>query len=256
MSKLIKTLLLLVTVSNALISHAQDTALAAELSPGTYFFLKQFGGERARFSADLHFLIASRDGKPIKEYSSRIAMIPGAFRHEFSASEIKTPRLTPDTIAVVKMMGGDKQAFILRVDRKLYYYVLPDANLHVVEPVPAKVIEKARQSRPPKKTYLGKDIINGYRCKKYRFIEKKPERIEGTVWIAPSLGGFPIRIESIQENERTTVTFQNVSTNTPAAWIFEIPTNSVQKANAKELSAAVRENWAQRLIDKEKQKAR
>lgn len=253
MWKLTKVLIVFLALTNSLSSHGQYSAHAGLLT-GPYFLIKSFVAEGSGFSADMYVLITSGDGTPTTEYPSRIAMIPGAVRVELKASEMKMPRLTPDMSSSLKMVEANTQVSILRVDRKRFYYAFPDAKLHFVQDVPSEAIKRLRNSRVSKKSYIGRDMVDGIRCRKYRIVEKTAKPVEGTVWVAPSLGNVPIRIEGIQGTERMTITLKNISTNTPPASLFDVPTNSVQKANAKELIAAARENWAQRLIDMEKQR--
>jgi len=98
---------------------------------------------------------------------------------------------------------GQNQIMIFDSDKKTGWMVMPDARMFM--PMPQFGMGNTAQADPKElekkatKKYLGKEKINGYKCKKYRFVYKDSSGTKMTQWISTKLD-YPIKmiIESPQ----------------------------------------------------------
>lgn len=124
------------------------------------------------------------------------------------------------------VMGGANQVTIFRKDKGLVWLLMPDQMMYMemdgdggqnMGPVDPDELEKMG-----KMEYLGKEKVNDYLCKKYRFTHNDPSFGTGTIWISEKLN-FPVKMEMDGPSGHMVTEYRNISEKTVPDALFNIP---------------------------------
>ncbi|MBW2095985.1 MAG: DUF4412 domain-containing protein [Deltaproteobacteria bacterium] len=128
---------------------------------------------------------------------------------------------------------GQKQVMIFNGDKKTGWIVMPAAHMYM--PLPKYGPGNAAQTDPEElekkatKKYLGKEKMNGYKCKKYRFIYKDSSGTKMTQWISTRLK-YPVKMIIEGPQGRMEREIKNIKETKLSNSLFKVPAG-YQKMN-------------------------
>lgn len=157
----------------------------------------------------------------------RISYLDGKSRFEMNLAELKGANLPPDAMDQMKEMGMDKLATVSVPDQKLVYLIYPGLKAYAEMPVKGSDGGKSEKDFTVEITELGKESINGQECIKNKAVvtDKEGKTTEFTVWNAPSLKKFPLKIETTGDTMPITMSFKDVKFAKPDAGLFSPPSD-------------------------------
>ena len=128
------------------------------------------------------------------------------------------------------VLGGKKQVVICRGDKNVTWMVDPSQKCYgeVAGAKSERSMRKMLKEMADEK-YLGKETVNGYSCKKYRYILRADKT--GTIlqWRSDKLD-WPIKTEVKREGQALVVEYKNIKEVKPADSLFEVPKGYKKKA--------------------------
>jgi len=128
---------------------------------------------------------------------------------------------------------GQKQIMIFNADKGTGWIVMPAANMYM--PMPKHGPGNAAQTdlkeldKKATKKYLGKETVNGYKCKKYRFVFKDSPGTRMTQWISPKLE-YPVKMIVEGRHGRMVREIKNIKQTKLSNSLFKVPAG-YQKMN-------------------------
>jgi hypothetical protein len=185
--------------------------------------LIQLFGANTNFTAKAKMEVLGREKKLLLSGPMDVAMRDGSFRMELDLSQAGGSD-APAGSAMLKQMGMEKLTSIIRMDKREVHVVLP--ILEGVLTTPFSKEEVQALANPPKVTEkeLGKETLGGVAVvKKQLSTTIGTEQRVATVWVAPSLSGFPLQIETTEGANTLVLKFSDVKLTKPAAALFETP---------------------------------
>jgi len=123
-------------------------------------------------------------------------------------------------------MGGKKQIMIFQKDKGVVWVLMPEQRMYMeisaggqqnMAPATPEEMEKMGD-----KKYLGKEKVNGYKCKKYRYTSNDPSVGTTTMWISKKLN-FPIKTEMEGSSGPMSMEYKNIQEKKIPESLFKIP---------------------------------
>ena len=146
-------------------------------------------------------------------------------------------RMDVDLTALAPSMpqAMSKMTTIQRGDRKLNYTLYPNSKKYLVR---SETETNNRKEIPViDKMRIGSEVVDKHPTEKYKItITHRDGRAEeGFIWNATDLGEMTIRSEMENSDFRTTTEFKNILFRTPAASLFEVPSDYTEAQNVMDL---------------------
>jgi len=130
---------------------------------------------------------------------------------------------------------GQSMIMILRPDRGVSWVLMPDMGMYMETPIggggmsglpqaPASgMVDSLRDTSAQSQTeMLGIEQVGQYRCEKWRYRGSHGgQTYSGTVWSAPELDGWPVKI--VDETTGTTIEYENIRIGPIDPSLFELP---------------------------------
>ena len=182
-------------------------------------------GEHQTFSATMEF----ETGDPVSGHAmtmpGRLIFDNGKSRFEMNMAEMKGAAMPPEAVEQMKSMGMDRMVSISRPDKKMTYVIYPGMQSYVENPVLEKNGAKTPDDFKVETTALGREMADGHDCLKNKVVvtDKDGKKHESTVWNAPDMKNFPIKIETTEAGQSAVMHFKDVAFTKPAASAFEVP---------------------------------
>jgi outer membrane lipoprotein-sorting protein len=135
---------------------------------------------------------------------------------------------------------GQKQVMIFNGDKGTGWVVMPAAHMYM--PMPKYGPGNAAQADPKElekkatKKYLGKETINGYKCKKYSFVYKDSSGTKMTQWISTKLQ-YPVKMIIEGQKGRMVRELKNIKETKLSKSLFQLPAG-YQKMNIPGMSGS------------------
>jgi hypothetical protein len=182
-------------------------------------------GDNSAFAANLEMSTGGGSGGQQMTMPGKIAFLDGKSRFEMDMTEMKNSGMPEGAAAQMKQMGMDKMISISRPDKSTALLIYPGLQAYVELP-----IQDTNAAAPPsdfksETTELGKETVDGHACVKNKVVvtDKAGKAQESTVWNATDLKNFPIKIETSQGGNATTMLFKDIKFDRPDAAQFEPP---------------------------------
>jgi hypothetical protein len=216
------------------------TGARAQTIPGAdiaELVAKVFGDHKA-FTTKMHSTVQTAE---LGEVSTDVAyaMLDGNVRVEVNLGALQGAVINEPMLAQLKMVGMDKSYAILRNDKRKVYWIFPniEAALVVAMPEPkdaATAIPKVEVTK------LGEEKIGDRDCVKnlMTFLYADGSKQVFTVWNAPALKGFPVKIEGEQSGRKFSTLSSAVTLEKPDAKLFELPDGYKEFGNLMDLMGA------------------
>lgn len=230
------TLFLLLMV--ALLPSA--TRLSAQIPGGQTGFnpaLLQLFGEHKAFSGRLDLRTIDPAGKDLVKSPMDFAMLDGKIRVQVDITQITSASMDADSLALFKKAGMDQVISIIRPDQGKSQVIFPNAKAMASEPLAegdaAAFLDKYQVTA--KET--GKEKVGSHDCvrKDVTVTSNRGKKIQGTVWYAQDLKGFPVKIKLPEGGTTVDMTFVEVKLSKPDSAQFEAPAGTAQYASVEKL---------------------
>jgi hypothetical protein len=208
--------LILLTTSNQVYAQFPGGTPSA-ISPG----LVKLFGENNAFSAKAEMQMADPEsGKPMSITSS-MAFLNGKIRSEIDLSAVSGMQFPAEALAQMKQLGLDRVVSIVEPGKPI---LLIYPNIKGVLHMPVQENKTDGKDATLTKTEQGKETIDGHPCTKQKVtVTQGNEKQDFLVWSANDMKNFPLRIQTLEQEPKVTVTFKNVSFTKPDAAQFEAP---------------------------------
>ena len=170
----------------------------------------------------------------------KISFDSGKSRFEMNMADVKGTKMPPNAIEQMKAMGMDSMVSVSRPDQKAVYIIYPGMQSYVENPM-TEPADEASADFKVETTELGKETVAGHDCVKNQVTVtgKDGQKHEFTVWNATDLKNFPVKMETLEQGRKGTMTFTDVSFKKPAASAFEAPADYKKYTNMQEMMRAV-----------------
>lgn len=212
---------------SALTATAQFTSMATK-APWLQYFFAKMSPNTPEFSAMGQIDLCDPSGTAQLEMPMNLAATTNAFRWDTDVSQISPMPSQVKTMS--KQLRIDKMAFLIRKDEQKLYILYPNLLAYVQAPIPPDALAQFAASSDLiklQKTQLGQESVGGHPCIKNKVTDTEPNLPQqtGLEWDATDLQGFPIKMELRAPQGLMRFDFQEVTTNDPGAWPFQVPAN-------------------------------
>jgi hypothetical protein len=188
-------------------------------------------GENQSYTATLEILTPDSQGNTVT-MPGKIIFDSGKSRFEMNMSDVQGGKMPPGTAAQMKQMGMDQMVSLTLPDKKTAYLIYPGMKSYVARTMDdeaAAAIDDYKVAT----TELGKETLDGHDCTKNKVVVtgKDGTAHEFTVWNAGDLKKFPLKIETTEDGQSSTMLFKNVSFAKPDASAFDLPSGYTKYDN-------------------------
>ena len=185
-------------------------------------------GDNTAFTATLELQATTGAGEAMK-MPGKIQALDGKSRFEIDMTQAGGRQTSAQENAQLKAMGinMDKMVMISRPDKKMSYMVMPGMQSYVENAIEDADATKSAADYKMDKTQIGKETIDGHACVKNKVVvtDKDGKAHESTVWNATDLKDFPVKIETEQGGQTSTMLFKDIKLEKPNASEFDPPTS-------------------------------
>jgi len=239
----------LFVLGTAFSAPAQVTAGA---SPGLNAALVRLFGGLTGFTAQLELRMLDAQTNETLNAPMQFSLLDGKMRGELDIAGLRSKDLPAFAATAAKSVGLDRVVTLVRPDKGESYLVYPAFQACVVAPLDADEVAALQQPAKIARTPLGKETIDGQACVKYRVVVTEPDgrQHQATVWSAPALKDFPLRIETRDGTDTIVLQFRQVKFARPDAGLFELPKGTTRYDDPKQLAEAVMKKLISQALGK------
>jgi hypothetical protein len=182
-------------------------------------------GDNTAFTAKAEARVLDPTGKESLRMPMNFAELDNKIRVEIDATQIKSRSLSAAQVAEMKDAGLAKIISIIRPDKKASYILYPGVQSYSIVPMPKEESDVLVSHLKIRKTSLGNETIEGHPCEKHHVTIANGDRVvlDAVTWNATDLKNFPIRIETKDKGNSSTLHFSQIQFTRPEASLFEIP---------------------------------
>ncbi|MBC8001795.1 MAG: hypothetical protein H7X97_04325 [Opitutaceae bacterium] len=127
--------------------------------------------------------------------------------------------------------------------QKTILMIYPNLKSYAEMPVPD---QGAGSEKEPKieKTEIGKETVDGRATVKNKVVitDGAGKATEMTVWNAPDLKDFPVKIEMVERGNQITIVYKDIKSGKPEAKLFEAPADFKKYGSPQELMMEAMKN--------------
>lgn len=232
---LLLTIVLGLCAGSILPAHAQ---LGGPGSPnGLNAAMMKIFGKNTAFTAKAEVKIS---GTQEMTMPMEMAVLDGKMRTSMDITAMKGAQFPPQAAAQMKQMGMDLIVTITTPAQKSVLMIYPNLKSYSEMPVPA---QGAGSDKEPKieKTEIGKDTVDGRATVKNKVVitDGEGKATEMTVWNAPDLKDFPVKMEIVERGNQVTIVYKDIKTGKPDAKLFEAPADYKKYGSPQEMMMEV-----------------
>jgi hypothetical protein len=193
-------------------------------------------GKNSTFTANMETLMTSPSQKEPVTMPGKIAYDSGKSRTEMNMSEWKGMSLRPEAIEHMKAMGMDSMVLISQIGSPVIYTVFPGLKAYTESPVRDPGTNESSDFKV-ETTEMGKETVDGHPCVKKKMVvtDSKDKKHEFMVWSATDLKDFPVKIETLESDNKVTLSFRDVKFAKPDASLFEPPSDYTKYTDQMEM---------------------
>lgn len=200
-------------------------------SPGAMdaALVKLFGDIKA-FSSQCETRMLDANQKETMSMTMDFALLDGKMRAELDMTRMNSAEMNSEAVATIKRMGMDRIVSIIEPAGKTQTQIYPKLKSSVTTAIPREQTEMLSDDAKIKKTELGKESVDGHPCVKNKVVvtSSKGKTQESTVWNAPGMKDFPIKIQTVEDGVTIVMLFKQVKLEKPDASKFEVPSGYKQ----------------------------
>jgi hypothetical protein len=203
--------------------------------------LSKLFGDNQAFTTHVEFQMPDPSSGHIMTMPGKMTFDSGKSRFEMNLSDVKGLAIPPGAVAQMKAMGMDAVTTISRPDKQLAWIIYSGMQSYIETPLTDKTDTASADEFTATDTELGKENLDGHDCVKNKVavVDKAGNTNSFTVWDAKDLKNFPIRVESIQADGRTVISFKDVTFARPDAGSFEPPAGFTKFSSPQDMVQAV-----------------
>lgn len=191
-------------------------------SPGMNAAMAKLFGENKAFTAKADVQVVDGSDKEIASMPMDFAFLDGKVRVEIDMTKAKSSNMPPGAAEQLKQMGMAQIVSIVRPDKKQIFVIYPDQKSLMAMPLAQD--DAAEKDTKLNRTELGKETVDGHPCIKNKvIIDSGKQKVEATTWEATDMKKFPVRIQTKDKDNTSTVNFKEVQFAKPEAGKFEPP---------------------------------
>ena len=193
--------------------------------------LAKFFSKDAEFTALAKVVVAGKKARENQAMEMRFAVSGRKMRNEMDMT--KMGNIPARDMEGMKQMGMDQMVILALPEKPATYMVFPNLKSYCDMPAP----NKGNAEGKLEKTELGSDTVENHACKKSKltFTDKDGKTAEATVWEATDLKSFPIRYQTVENEQTTTTTFSDIKMEKPDASLFDLPAGYKKYGNMQEM---------------------
>jgi hypothetical protein len=215
---------LILSISVLISGHAVAQGPFGAMGRGPRFdgHMAKLFGEHKAFTCMVDIEATAPDRPDAVGLTGQLAFSDGKSRFQMDLTKIRGG-MTAGMVEQVKAMGMAELIIINRPDTGAGLLVYPGLKSY------AKLEENTPRTDTDKYTIqskeLGREAVNGQDCIKNQVLVTAPDgkKFQSTVWNAPALKKFPVRVQSMEGGTPFTLTFKDVRFEKPAASLFDPP---------------------------------
>jgi hypothetical protein len=192
-------------------------------APGFDGAMRKLFGDNAAFAATLETQIKPKSDDLIT-MPGKISFDSGKARIEMNLADAKGIKLPAGALDQMKSMGLDQMITISLPEKKSAFLIYPGLKSYVESPLPAAAAATNLNFKVTT-TETGKESVAGHFCVKNKVFvtDATGTTNEFTVWNAPDLKNFPMKIFRAGPDADVTLLFTDLSLTKPAANLFDPP---------------------------------
>lgn len=172
-----------------------------------------------------------------------MAVLDGKMRTSIDITAIKGSQFPPQAIAQMKQMGMDLIITVTTPAQKSVLMIYPNLKSYAEVPV---TTQGAAADKEPKieKTEIGKDTVDGRATVKNKVVitDDSGKATTMTVWNAPDLKDFPVKMEIIESGNLVIIVCKDIKTGKPDAKLFDAPSDFKKYGSLQEMMMEVMKN--------------
>ena len=191
--------------------------------PGLNAAVLKLFGDISAFTSKADIQMQEKGSAEAISMTVGFALLDGKVRMDIDLGALKSKQLPAEAVASLKAAGLDKLSTVIRSDRKSALLIYPVVQGYVEMPMSKDEVADLGRKFKVEKTKLGRETIDGHSCEKNKVIisDDSGVRHEATVWYAPDLRGFPLKIQMPQKDMTVVMLYRDVKLVQPDPKQFE-----------------------------------
>jgi hypothetical protein len=188
------------------------------------------------FTAKAELQVLDKDRKELLSTPMSFAVLGTQLRADIDLTKAKNEEVAANA-ATLKQMGMAEVVSIVRPDKKLVYVLFPGTESCLEVPIPKEESDALEKNTKIERKPVGKETVGGHPCVKNKVVVKGDNgpMLEATTWNATDLKGFPVQIESMEQDKISVILFKDVQLSKPDASRFDVPSNYARYKNQQDL---------------------
>jgi len=221
----IQTASMLLALILPLLGSVGRAQVAGSAPGGMNAALIELFGRVTAFSARVDVVVVDSTRQELLRMPMNFAALDGKIRLDIDVSQIRSKQVTPEILSAMNRAGIGKMSTIIRPDRKASYIVYPGVRNYSIVPMTKAESDAVGKNLSTTRTELGRETIDGHACVRRHVTVKNQQTVilEATTWNAADLRDFPIRIETTEKGDISTLRFQQIQFARPDGRQFEPP---------------------------------
>jgi hypothetical protein len=182
-------------------------------------------GEHKHFTANLEMVAQGEQAGEKISLEGRLAYSEGRSRFEMDLSQLRSTLINTQAPAQITALGLNKITAISRPDRRISYVIYPGLKAYAQQSLREQGDGTGQPAPELEVTETGRETIEKIPCLKNRVVIRNADgkNHEATVWNAPDLRNFPVRIDHTEGKTHVSLFFRNVKLVQPGDALFEPP---------------------------------
>jgi hypothetical protein len=227
-------------------SMGQDWSSLATKAPWLNYFFSKMSPNTPEFTATGAMAMCNPKGVVQFIMPMDLAVSSNCFRWQVDATKIWP--MSPQARTLEKLIHTDTFVFLTKKDERTVYIIYPGVQAYIPIPIPNSALaefDTRSGTIQIQKTELGQETLLGHSCIKYKAVDTEPNvlPLEGLIWSATDLQGFPIGMVLHAEGGLMKFNFQGVQIRNPDLSLFIIPTSYVSFTNSADLLNYARDKF-------------
>ena len=205
--------------------------------PGLNAAVLKLFGDITAFTSKADIQLQEKGNAEVISMTVGFSMLEGKVRMDIDLGALKSKQLPAEAVASLKAAGLDKLSTVVRSDRKSALLIYPAVQGYVEMPMSKEEVADAARKFKVEKTKLGRETVDGHSCEKNKVIisDDTGVRHEATVWYAPDLRNFPLKLQMPQKDTTVVMLYRDVKLVQPDPKQFEAPAAYAKHASAEQL---------------------
>jgi hypothetical protein len=190
------------------------------------------------FQAQAEVRVVDKQGKEWVRMPTKFSALDGNLRFEIDLAGVESASLPDFAKTTLQDSGMDKVVSIVRSDKRATFVVYPGMQCYLNLPLSPEDAKAAEKGYRVESTAPQKEVLDGKERMRSQLTIKESTgavALDATVWRAPDLKDFPVKIETRQEDKTIVLTFSQVQFAKPASKDFDLPADFEEYKDAQKM---------------------